>query len=117
MKNKRKHPRFTIKAVTEVFFREEDSQISAYVGGISRGGLELYSKEPVKQGARLMMQLHFLDKAGMTQSEEVEGEVRWSAPFQDNYISGIQFNAVLDQNQNPNLINYLNNAEGYTGGS
>ncbi len=111
MTNRRKHPRVTIKAVTEVLCVNDDRKFKAFVGGISRGGLELSTHDPIDQDCRLELTLHFVNKSGKSQREKISGMVRWFAPFDENYISGIEFSHVLDKADNPALTEYLANTE------
>lgn len=117
MTNKRKYPRVTIKALGEVFCLDDDRKFKAFVGGISRGGLELYAHESVKKGCHLKITLHFLDKDGNPRDELISGEVRWTAPFHEAYLSGIELTHLLDKNESPMLTEYVENAERYFGSS
>jgi hypothetical protein len=75
--------------------------------------LELYTPQPVAKNARLRMVLTFLDKDGKTREESVAGVARWSARFESSYLSGIEFDQVVDSARNPSLAAYIENAERY----
>jgi hypothetical protein len=109
--DRRKHARVTIKAVSKVFFSGENRSTKAFVGGISRGGLEIYTEGKVEKGTRVDVTLTFVGKNGQKIDEGVSGTVRWSSSFEENYISGIEFDAALDPRVNPALSDYLENAE------
>jgi PilZ domain len=111
MTNRRKHARVTIKAVSQVTFVEGGRSIKAFVGGISRGGLEIYTDDPVDKGTRVDVTLTFLSKNGKPIDESVGGSVRWASPFEEHYICGIEFDALLDTRVNPALTEYLDEAE------
>jgi c-di-GMP-binding flagellar brake protein YcgR len=113
VKNRRRYPRVTIKATAEIFCVDDNRRFEAFVGGISRGGLEIYARDPVKKGCRLQITMHFLDQNGKPSRETVSGEVRWTAPFEKAHISGIEFEQVLDAKRNPTLAAYLASAEAY----
>ena len=113
MINRRKHHRVTIKAVSDVFCRDDNQQFKAFVGGISRGGLEIYSKAELKKDCQLDISLHFKDKDGTSVKEEINGKVRWSAPLEGDYVSGIEFEREVDPKRNPALAEYLLTAEDY----
>lgn len=110
--DQRRHKRVTIKSVAEVV-AENNSRFQAFVGGISRGGLEIYAPQPVATNARLQMVLTFLDKDGKMQEESVAGVVRWSARFESSYLSGIEFDHLVDAGRTPALAAYIENAERY----
>jgi c-di-GMP-binding flagellar brake protein YcgR len=113
MVNKRKYLRVTIKAMAEIVCVEDGRNFGAFVGGISRGGLEIYSEEPISKGAHLRITITFIDKHGKPQQEEVSGEVRWAAPFNESHIGGIEFSQPLSEDQNPRLADYVQNSEEY----
>jgi Tfp pilus assembly protein PilZ len=115
MVNKRKHPRVTIKAISDVLCKDDNRRFKAYLGGISRGGLEVYSSEKMNEGCRLEILIHFIDKSGQPVSEKIPGKVRWSAPMEKDFIAGIEFDQTVDNKQNPALTNYIKAAEDYLG--
>jgi len=113
MTNKRRHKRVTIKSVGDILCIDDNRRFKAFVGGISRGGLEFYSPEMVKANCRLKISLTFLDKDGTATVENLTGQVRWSAPFQEAYIAGVQFDVIVDKEAAPALDEYIENAEQY----
>ena len=113
LQTKRQHPRVTIKSIGDIYCSDDNRRFKAFVGGISRGGLEIYSQEAVKRDCRLKIALSFLDKDGKPTVENLTGQVRWSSPFQDAYIAGIQFDALVDPDTTPELADYIENAERY----
>lgn len=113
MTNKRQHKRVTIKSIGDIVRVEDQYRFTAFVGGISRGGLEIYAPEKMAPNDRITVALSFLDKDGKLTVENLSGQVRWSAPFKDAYIAGIQFDVVVDGERTPALFEYIENAERY----
>jgi c-di-GMP-binding flagellar brake protein YcgR len=113
LQNKRQHPRVTIKSIGEIFCPDDNRRFKAFVGGISRGGLEIYSEESVHRDCRVKISLSFLNKEGRPIVENLAGQVRWAAPFQDAYVAGIQFDSLVDRDTTPSLADYIENAERY----
>ena len=113
MTNKRQYKSVTIKSVGDVFCIDDSRRFKAFVGGISRGGLEIYSQEMINRDCRLKINLSFLDKDGKPTVENLTGQVRWAASFQDAYLAGIQFDVLVDQDTTPALADYIENAERY----
>lgn len=111
MVEKRKHIRVTIKSIAEVILPDGDFD-QAYVGGISRGGLEMYTGKEMKRDTRVKITLHFLLE-GKEVSESVEGTVKWSASFKNAFVSGVEFSRVLAVEVNPNLIRCIEHAESF----
>jgi len=113
MVNKRQYKRVTIKSVGDILCIDDNRRFKAFVGGISRGGLEIYSQETLKRDCRLKISLSFLDKDGKPTVENLTGQVRWSSPFQDAHLAGIQFDTLVSREKTPALADYIENAERY----
>jgi hypothetical protein len=111
MVERRKHLRVTIKSVADAAIDGQPEHFESFIGGISRGGLELYAKRPIEKGMRLQLLLDFLDKDGKPQREMVRGQVRWALLFDDNRLAGIQFDQVITEQNHPLLFAYLQHAE------
>lgn len=111
MVEKRKHIRVTIKSVAEVVLPDGDFD-QAYVGGISRGGLEMYTSKEIKRDTSIHITLHFLLE-GQEVTESVEGKVKWSASFKNAFVSGVEFSSVLTAETHPNLIRCIEQAESF----
>jgi hypothetical protein len=75
--------------------------------------LEIYAPERLNPNSRVKIALSFLDKDGKLTVENLSGQVRWSAPFKDHYIAGIQFDTLVDRESTPALNEYIENAERY----
>jgi hypothetical protein len=113
MTNKRQHKRVTIKSIGDIIRVDDQHRFTAFVGGISRGGLEIYAPERLNPTSRVKIALSFLDKDGKLTVENLSGQVRWSAPFKDHYIAGIQFDTLVNRESTPALNEYIENAERY----
>ena len=111
MKNKRRYKRLTIKSIGDFYYGDDNRSFKAFVGGISRGGLEFYSEEAIKPGQNLKISLKFKDKSGEEVTEVLTGQIRWSAPFQDAYIAGVQFDVIVDGKATPALDRYIELSE------
>jgi Tfp pilus assembly protein PilZ len=111
MTNKRQHKRVTIKSIGDIVRLDDQRRFTAFVGGISRGGLEIYTPEKLSPNGRIQIALSFLDKDGRLTVENLSGQVRWAAPFKDAYIAGIQFDVLVDRESTPALNEYIENAE------
>ena len=111
MTNKRAHKRITIKSIGDFYCVEDDRSFNAYIGGISRGGLEFYSEESIKPGQKLKISLTFKGLDGKAVVEDLTGQVQWSAPFQDAFIAGVQFDVIVDGKAMPALDRYIEISE------
>lgn len=111
MIEKRKHIRVTIKSIAEVVLPDGDFD-QAYVGGISRGGLEMYTSIEIKKDTPVKITLHFLLE-GREETEALQGKVKWSASFKSAFVSGVEFANVLTAEIYPNLTRCIEQAESY----
>jgi hypothetical protein len=111
MVEKRKFTRVNIKSVAEIILPgDEFSQ--GYVGGISRGGLEVYTEMQMRRDAVYAFRLHFLFQ-DQEITETVQGKVKWSAAFKKAYVSGIEFTTALNTTDHANLLLFIGKAEAY----
>ncbi len=111
MAEKRKYKRVNIKSVAEVALPDGDFD-QAYIGGISRGGLEMYTGKEMKKDQSCKITLHFLYE-GREMIETTDGRIKWSASFKNAFVSGVEFTKVLNAQENPNLLSYIQKAESF----
>lgn len=109
----RRYKRVTIKSIADIKVQNREAGFQAFLGGISRGGLELYAPEPLEKGDLLSLSLMFLDKDGKNQIEILRGVVKWSDAFESAYIAGIEFDHLIETDSTPFLAAYIENAERY----
>lgn len=111
MVEKRKFTRVSIKSVAEIIFQNNEFS-QAYVGGISRGGLEMYTQVEMTPGQNHTLRLHFLFQ-GEERTETVEGKIKWSASFKSAFISGMEFTKELNASDHANLLLFIGQAEAF----
>ena len=111
MVEKRKYKRINIKSVAEVALPDGEFD-QAYIGGISRGGLEMYTTKEIKKDQSCRVTLHFLYE-GREMTETTEGKIKWSASFKNAFVSGMEFTKALTADETPNLLRYVQKAESY----
>lgn len=111
MVEKRKHIRVTIKSIAEVILPDGNFE-QAYVGGISRGGMEMYTSSEIKPDTPIKITLHFLFE-GQEATEAAQGKVKWSAAFNKAFVAGVEFSSILTAQTNPNLIRCIEQAESF----
>lgn len=111
MVEKRKFTRVSIKSVAEIIFPNDEFG-QAYVGGISRGGLEMYTQIEMISGQNHTVRLHFLFQ-GEERTETVEGKVKWSASFKNAFISGMEFTKELNAADHTHLLLFIEQAEAF----
>ena len=108
---KRRFKRVTITSIADMMLVKEKKAFRAYVGGISRGGMEIYTQEALRPGNEIQIRLRFIDVTGKEALEEILGQVKWTNQFSDAHVAGLEFAEVIDENNYPALLTYLKQAE------
>lgn len=107
MKEKRKHPRYGIASMAQIFLQESGEPIDAFISSISRGGIGIYSPEQLKVGQELDVKISFLQTNGNEEvTEIIPGKVVWVKGFYDNFVIGIAF-TTLDSLRHAKLLSYI----------
>jgi len=104
---RRRYTRVTIKSVAKINLPAIGRELFAFVGSISRGGLELYCQEPLPIGQAATIQLTFLDRQGETLQETLQGAIRWCAKLGEATIAGVEFSAPIEEPNHTALWAYL----------
>ena len=110
---KRRHPRVTITSIARVTLADQGEGFDAYVGGISRGGLEIYCERVLSAGMRLAVEIRFINEQGRQECETVAGCVRWSSVFSRARVAGIEFDTIIGVDDHPALNAYLTRSESF----
>jgi hypothetical protein len=104
---RRKYQRFTIKSVAKIALPTQGKELFAFVGCISRGGLEVYCQESLPTGEQATIQLTFLNRQGQTIQETLRGTIRWCTKLGEATIAGVEFIAPVEQKHHAALWAYL----------
>ena len=113
---KRRFKRVTITSIANIISVDEKVKFRAFVGGISRGGMEIYAQKALRPGNEVQIRLHFIDIHGKEMLEEVRGKVKWTNQFSDAHVTGLEFSEVIDDKNYPALLTYLEQAENFLRG-
>jgi hypothetical protein len=97
----------TIKSVAKISLPSGGTDLFAFVGTVSRGGLELYCQEPLPIGQSATIHLTFLNRQGRPLHETLQGAIRWRAKLGDATIAGVEFAAPIERDDHPALWAYL----------
>ncbi|MBI3622007.1 MAG: PilZ domain-containing protein [Nitrospirae bacterium] len=104
---RRRYQRVTIKSVAKIAVPALGAELFAFVGSISRGGLELYCQEPLPAGKPATIHLTFLNRQGETLKETLQGTIRWQAKLGEATIAGVEFSAPIEPQNHAALWAYL----------
>ena len=108
---KRRFKRVTITSIADIELVGEKKKFRAYVGGISRGGMEIYAQTALSPGNEIQVRIHFIDVTGKEKIEEVRGQIKWTNQFADAHVAGLEFSEVINEANYPALLAYLEQAE------
>jgi Tfp pilus assembly protein PilZ len=104
---KRKHPRFGIASMAEIYFPDSDEPMEAFISSISRGGIGIYSPHKIDIGQNLDIKISFLQTNGNEEvSEIIPGKVVWVKGLHDSFVVGVAF-ATLDNLRHSKLLSYI----------
>jgi len=104
---RRRYQRVTIKSVAKISLSSRGADLFAFVGSVSRGGLEIYCQEPLPIGKEATIQLTFLNRQGQALQENLRGTIRWCAKLGEATIAGVEFTAPVEQDAHTALWAYL----------
>ncbi|MEW6325615.1 MAG: PilZ domain-containing protein [Nitrospirota bacterium] len=108
---RRKYERMSIKSVAELNIAPAEQRRFAFVGGISRGGLEMFCQQPLPVNQAVRIRLTFLDRQGRQVQEGLEGVIRWCSKLGEAHFAGMEFNAPIDERSHPALWAYLSRSQ------
>jgi hypothetical protein len=104
--------RSELKSVARVFPQGETKGFEAYVRGISRSGLGVYSKCLLEVNREVTARLQFTNAYGQIVVESVAGRVVWLNSWEDAYLMGIEFKELIHPEKNPGLFAHVAPSEG-----
>jgi c-di-GMP-binding flagellar brake protein YcgR len=108
---KRRFKRVTITSVADIMLVNEKEKFRAFVGGISRGGMEIYTQRALIQGNEVQISLRFIDVSGDEKLEVIRGKIIWTNQFSDAHVAGLEFSEAINDRNYPALLTYLEQAE------
>ena len=108
---KRRFKRVTITSIADIMLVDEKKMFRVYVGGISRGGMEIYTQKALHPGNEIQIWLRFIDTSGKEKLEEIRGRVKWTNQFSDAHVARLEFAEVINEKNYPALLTYLEQAE------
>jgi PilZ domain len=103
----RRYQRMSIKSVAKISLPSQGTEWFAFVGSVSRGGLEIYCQESLPIGKEVTIRLTFLNRQGQPLQETLQGPIRWCAKLGEATIAGVEFTAPIEQDDHAALWAYL----------
>lgn len=113
MEQRRLRRRHLIGAV-KVRLSGGETWTEATLMNINRGGIGLYSTEPIKKGQKVDIRISYLEGTKMREVEQIPGKVRWVQPIGTHVAMGVMFEATVTKKTFPILNGCLAYAAGAT---
>jgi len=106
MDKKRKYPRVTFSALTELLLTEEDTSIQAYPFSAGYGGMGLYTLRPIPIGQEVTTRIFLNMGNGRKATDSISSIVKWCDLIGGMYKLGIEFKDINPKENRP-LFAYL----------
>ena len=110
MQKKRKSLRLPLAATAKIV-NTNGAPLYACARNISRGGIGLYSCSPLDEDMDVSLEITFKDIRGNSKVETVDGRIEWQYKWNYIYVIGAKFNQLLDHEETPGLMEYIENCE------
>ena len=110
MQEKRKSLRLPLAATAKIV-NTNGTPLYACARNISRGGIGLYSCSPLDEDTEVRLEIMFKDIRGNNKVETVHGKIEWQYKWSWIYVIGVKFNQLLNQEETPALLEYIENCE------
>ena len=107
---KRKYPRFSVSGVAEIRLTEKDLQISGMIEKISRGGIGVYTRHKLVKGVPVKIEITLFTGPD-TSHYGMTGVVQTFQNLADSGILGMEFDGIINMEDQPELMTYLNQLE------
>ena len=110
MTEQRKYPRFPLTATARIVHAKGDLLYATTIN-INRGGIGLYSSSPIEEGTDVRLIIMFKDIRGKDLTEMLQGEIAYNYKWHWVYVLGLKFNKLLNHEETPYLLEYIENCE------
>lgn len=115
MDKKRKHVRLLVKVVGEIKPPGEEKTQKVRLADLGLGGVAVFSEKELKAGDALVVKITILKKKGENLIGEFPCKIRWANPYKEGFLAGVQFDQVIDQNNNFEFFSYIEESNEYFG--
>src|SRR3972149_3838106 len=110
MQEKRKSLRLPLDATAKIV-NTNGTPLYVCARNISRGGIGLYSCSQLDEDMDVSLEITFKDIRGNSKVETVHGRIEWQYKWNYIYVIGARFNQLLDHEETPGLMEYIENCE------
>jgi len=103
MDKKRRYPRVTFSALTELLLSEEDTLIHAYPFSAGYGGMGVYTLRPISIGQEVIARVFLNMGNGKKVTDTINSIVKWCDLIGGMYRLGIEFKEINPKEHRPFL--------------
>lgn len=103
MNKKRRYPRVTFSALTELLLSEEDTLIHAYPFSAGYGGMGVYTLRPISVGQEVTARIFLNMGDGKKVIDAINSIVKWCDLIGGMYRLGIEFKDINPKEHRPFL--------------
>jgi len=103
MEDRRRYRRHYLIAEVVIKTASAQQPIRAVLININRGGIGVYSPEPLRKKARVVVKISCKEGSKMVPAEEIGGSVCWSQAIGKSWAAGISFSARVTRKSYPIL--------------
>ena len=109
MEKKRRYPRVTFSALTELLLSEEDTLIHAYPFSAGYGGMGVYTLRPIPIGREIITRVFLTMGNGRKVTDTITSTVKWCDLIGGMYRLGIEFKE-MNPKEHQTFLSYLKGA-------
>lgn len=103
MSKKRRYPRVTFSALTELLLSEEDTLIHAYPFSAGYGGMGVYTLRPIPIGSQILTRVFLNMGNGRKATDTIQSIVKWCDLIGGMYRLGLEFKDINPKEHRPLL--------------
>lgn len=103
MEENRRYRRYYLMAEVLLKTSPTDEPVRAVLMNINRGGIGVYSPQPLKKKTHVVVRISYRERTRMIAAEEIQGTVRWSHAIGKSWAAGISFSERVTRRNYPIL--------------
>lgn len=110
MQEQRKYCRIPLTSTVRIIYSDNIPLYTTSIN-INRGGIGLYSSSIINEGVIVRLDIMFKDIRSKEIMEVVEGKIVFNYKWHWVYVLGIEFDRLLNHENTPCLLEYIENCE------
>lgn len=103
MEENRRNRRYYLMAEVLLRTSPADDPVRAVLMNINRGGIGVYSPQPLKKKTHVVVRVSYRERTKMIAAEDIQGSVCWSHAIGKSWAAGISFTERVTRKNYPIL--------------